>query len=129
MKALFRGIILSTLAMPALAQPLQTQSLRVTGAMGFAGEWELTATLVENASGRTKEYAGPLTMTHVGLCTQDGPEKKTGEMRLQLSPWSRVNVSLSAPGLDCTYSGRMSNDAGTMTCSDRQVIPLKLSVK
>ena len=24
-------------------------------------------------------------MKHVGLCTQDGPEEKTGEMRFQIS--------------------------------------------
>ena len=121
-------IILGALATPAAAR---AESLQIKGAAGFAGEWELTATVTEKISGRAGEYAGPLTMTHVGLCTQDGPEQKTGEMHLQMSAWSsRVTATLSAPGLECTYSGKMSDTAtGAMTCADRQVIPLRLSVK
>lgn len=115
----------------AFAAPVQAESLQVTGYAGYAGEWELSATVTETAAGRTKEYAGPLTMTHIGLCTQDGPEQKAGEMRLQISAASsRVSASLSAPGLACTYSGKLSDAAnGAMTCADRQLIPLKLSIK
>ena len=80
MRAFFLPIVLSALATPAGAQ-----SLQVTGYTGYLGEWELTATVTKSVSGRTKEYSGPLTMKHVGLCTQDGPEEKTGEMRLQIS--------------------------------------------
>lgn len=121
-------IILGTLAMPVA---VRAESLQITGAAGFAGEWELSATLTEKTSGRAREYAGPLTMTHVGLCTQDGPEQKTGEMHVQMSAWSsRVTATLSAPGLECTYSGKMSETVGgAMTCADHQMIPLKLSVK
>ena len=81
MRALFLPIVLGALATPASAQ-----SLQIVGYSGYLGEWELTATVTETASGHTKEYSGPLTMKHVGLCTQDGPEEKTGEMRLQISP-------------------------------------------
>ena len=80
MRALFLLIVLGALATPAGAQ-----SLQVIGYAGVLGEWELTATVTGNVPGRTKEYSGPLTMTHVGMCTQDGPEKKTGEMRFQIS--------------------------------------------
>ncbi len=120
-------MLLGTLATSAAAR---AESLQITGAAGFAGEWELSATVTDKTSGRAREYAGPLTMTHVGLCTQDGPEQKTGELHLQMSSWSsRVTATLSAPGLECTYSGRMSDAAGAMTCADHQMIPLKLSVK
>jgi hypothetical protein len=137
---------LSVVTAPAQAQPLQPQSLqaqppqtqsrqvhslKVTGYAGFAGEWELTATVTEKSLGRTREYAGPLTMTHTGLCTQDGPEQKTGEMRLQMStPASRVNATLVLAGVECTYSGKMADFyTGTMTCADRQTVPLKLWIK
>jgi hypothetical protein len=36
-------------------------------------------------AGQPQEYAGPLTMKHVGLCSQEGPEEKTGEIRFHLS--------------------------------------------
>ena len=126
MRAFFVPIVLSALATPAGAQ-----SLQVTGYTGYLGEWELTATVTESVSGRTKEYSGPLTMKHVGLCTQDGPEEKTGEMRLQISTLpSRLNATLLVFGVECTYSGRLSDSyTGTMNCPDRGPVPLRLWVK
>src|SRR6266536_5340201 len=63
------------IALGLLAAPASAQSLQIVGYSGYLGEWELTATVTENASGQIKEYSGPLTMKHVGLCTQDGPEE------------------------------------------------------
>jgi hypothetical protein len=114
-----------------VAAPASAQSLEVFGYAGVLGEWELTATVTENASRQTKDFSGPVTMTHVGLCTQDGPEKKTGEIRLQLlgSP-SRLNATRLVAGVACSYSGRVSDFyTGMMTCPDREAVPLKLWVK
>ena len=80
MRALFLFMVLSALATPATAQ-----SLQVIGYAGMLGEWELTATVTKTAADYTKEYSGPFTMKHIGLCTQDGPEEKIGEMRFHLS--------------------------------------------
>jgi len=125
-KAFFLPIMLGILATPASAQ-----SLQVIGYSGYLGEWELTATVTERISSRTKEYSGPLTMRHIGLCTQDGPEEKTGEMRFQISASSsQLNATLSVAGAECTYSGRLSDAyTGTMDCPDRQAVPLKLWVR
>ena len=106
------------------------RALEVTGTSGFLGEWEVTATVTETASGRIKDYRGPLVLKHIGLCTQDGPVEKKGEMRLQISASSRLNATLSMPGTECTASGPLSDGyIGTMTCSDKQVIPLRLRMK
>jgi len=125
-KAFFLPIVLGILATPAGAQ-----SLQVIGYSGYLGEWELTATVTEQMSGQTKDYFGPLIMKHVGLCTQDGPEEKTGEMRFQISASSsRLNATLSVAGVECSYSGRLSDFyTGTMDCPDRQAVPLKLWLK
>jgi hypothetical protein len=130
-KRFFLPIVLGILPTLAGAEPLQ-----VTGYSGYLGEWELTATVTETASGPKasdprKEYSGPLTMRHVGLCTQDGPEEKTGEMRLQISPSSsQLNATFSVAGVECTYSGRLADSyTGTMACPDRQAVPLKLWVR
>ena len=127
MKALFLPIMLGVLATPVgAAQPLQ-----VIGYSGYLGEWELTATVTETSPGSTAEYSGPLTMKHVGICTQDGPEEKTGALSFQISaPSSRLNATLSIAGVECTYSGQLSDSyAGTMNCPGRQGVPLKLWVK
>ncbi|TFV41302.1 hypothetical protein [Bradyrhizobium niftali] len=91
----------------------------------------MTATVTETASGPIKEYSGPLTMKHVGVCIQDGPEEKTGEMRFQISASSpQLNATFSVAGVECTYSGQLSDSyTGTMNCSDRQAVPLKLWLK
>src|ERR1700758_897953 len=68
-----------------LAAPAGAGSLEVLGYSGQLGEWELTATLEEDGSTAAREYSGPLSMKHVGLCTQDGPEEKTGKIHLQMS--------------------------------------------
>ena len=126
MRALFQLIILGVLSTPA-----QAQSLLVVGHAGYLGEWELTATVAGNISSRAKEYSGPLTMTHIGMCTQDGPEKKTGEMRFQISGWlSHMKATLLVDGVECTYSGRLSESyTGMMKCPDRRAVPLILWVK
>jgi hypothetical protein len=125
-KAFFLPIVLGILATPASAQ-----SLQVIGYFGNLGEWELTATVTETTSRQTKEYSGPLTMKHVGVCTQDGPEEKTGEIHFQISASSsRLNATISIAGVECIYSGRLSDSyTGTMNCPDRQAVPLMLWVK
>lgn len=127
MKAFFLPVLMGVLATPAGAAP----PLQVIGYSGYLGEWELTATVVETAPGSTTEYSGPLTMRHVGICTQDGPEEKTGTLRFRISAASsRLNATLLVAGVECTYSGQLSDSyTGTMNCPDRQGGPLKLWVK
>jgi len=125
-RALFLFMVLSALATPATAQ-----SLQVIGYAGMLGEWELTATVTKTASDYIKEYSGPFTMKHIGLCTQDGPEEKIGEMRFRISASSaELRATLLVAGVECAYSGRLSSFyTGTMNCPDRQTVPLKLWLK
>jgi hypothetical protein len=125
-----RALLLSIVLLGALVAPARTQLLEVIGYSGYLGEWELIATVKEAGPGR-KGYSGPLTMKHVGLCTQDGPEEKSGEMHLEISAASsRLDATLSVAGVECSYSGRLSDSyTGTMTCPDREAVPLKLWVK
>lgn len=125
MRALILPIVLG-----ALATPVNAQSLQVLGYAGVLGEWELTGNVTGKASSRTKDYAGPVTMKHVGVCTQEGPEQKTGEMRIQLSGSSRMKATLLLDGVECTYNGRLSdNYTGIMSCPDRSSVPLVIWLK
>src|SRR5882757_6006661 len=117
-KALFLPIVLS-----ALATLAQAKSLQLVGYAGVLGEWELTATVTENAHWWTKEFSGPLSIKHVGICTQDGPEEKTGEIRFQISALSsRLDATLLVEGVACSYSAGSSDPySGMMVCPDRQI--------
>jgi hypothetical protein len=125
-RVLVAMIVLATFGVPA-----QAGSLQVIGYAGVLGEWELTATVNESTSGLAREFSGPLTMKHTGVCTRDGPEEKTGEMRFQISSLtSRLSATLSVDGVACSYSGKLSDSySGMMSCSDRPAVPLRLWVK
>jgi hypothetical protein len=113
----------------ALAAPAAAQPLEVVGYAGVLGEWELVGTVTPQASG-AKAFAGPLKLTHVGVCTQDGPEVKDGQMRFQLSAGSRMKATLLIDGVECSYSGKLSDSySGMMNCPDKRAVPLKLWVK
>jgi hypothetical protein len=124
-----RALVLS-IGLAAVFAPAHAQPLEIIGYSGFLGEWELTGTVSEAAPGQ-KAYSGPVTMKHVGLCTQDGPEERAGEMHLELSAASsRLDATLTVAGVECRYSGRLSDSyTGTLACPDREAVPLKLWVK
>ena len=132
MRAVLLLIALGALAAPARGESRQGESLEVSGYAGVLGEWELVATVVtERASQRTREYAGPLTMKHVGWCTQEGPEEKTGEIRLQISTLSsRLKATVSVDGVECAYRASLSDSyTGKLECPRRPAVPLELWVK
>jgi hypothetical protein len=123
--------LLLLFAAGALAAPAQAKSLQVVGCAGVLGEWELTATVTENARWMGSEFSGPLSMKHIGICTQDGPEERTGEIRFQISALSsRMDATLLVEGQRCTYSaGAADPYSGVLACPDGKAVPLKLWLK
>lgn len=118
------------LALTMVAVRASADSLQIFGYSGYLGEWELTATVKEDGSTTRKGYSGPLSMKHVGLCTQDGPEEKSGQIRVLLSSSSRIQATLWMDGVECGYQGVLSDFySGTMNCSGRETVPLKLWIK
>jgi hypothetical protein len=120
-----------TIVLVALATPAAGQSRQVIGYAGVLGEWELIATVKENASWWTREFTGPLAMTHVGICTQDGPEQKTGQIRFRISRlFSRMKATLLIDGVECEYRATLSDSyRGEMDCPGRRAVPLALWLK
>jgi hypothetical protein len=117
--------LLVSSALPALAQ---AEPRRVLGYAGVLGEWELTATVSEKRHWWSREYSGPLSMKHVGICTLDGPEEKAGQIRFQISALSsQLDATLIIEGRACTYAARSSDPYnGVLACPDREAVPLKL---
>jgi hypothetical protein len=102
--------------------------MELLGQAGVLGEWELTGNLLESGPDTDKEFSGPLKMKHVGLCTQDGPEERAGEIRLRLAgPDAQLSANLTLDGIPCTYSARKAHAyEGTMSCSGQRPVPLLL---
>ena len=115
------------LAFCGFVSAARAESLELSGYAGVLGEWELTATVT--ALNGAKEFTGLLKMRHVGYCTQDGPEEKSGEIRVRLSS-SRLTATLVMDGVECSYSGRQSDSyTGSLRCPDRRAVPLMLWLK
>ena len=125
--AVARAALLLTLILPAA--PAGASSLELVGYSGYLGEWELTAIVADEGSTTPKGYSGALSIKHVGLCTQDGPEEKSGKIRV-IRFESRIDATLWADGVECSYHGVLSDFyTGSMDCSGRESVPLKLWLK
>ena len=110
----------------------QAQSLQVAGAAGYASEWELSGVVTQIAP--SKEFSGPLTFTHVGLCSVDGPLVKSGQIKFEVSgskSSSRIQAALFYEGAWCAYDGKLSglSSHGFMRCSETDQIPITLTIK
>lgn len=124
----FVAAALLLMAPNAAAWAAETEMLEILGQAGVLGEWELAANLT--ATGAHKQFSGPLVMKHVGLCTVDGPEQKTGEMKLQLFGTSRIKATLLVDGVTCAYAGRKSDSySGLLRCPDQRDVPLLMWLK
>jgi hypothetical protein len=124
-------IVPAAAALLILVTQAWAEPREVNGQAGVLGEWELSAEVAEQIVDGVTELRGPLKLRHVGVCTQDGPEEKTGTLRLRLPNASpRVEATLLIEGLECTFSGnRASSFDGVMTCPDRRGVPLTMWVK
>jgi hypothetical protein len=80
----------------------------------------------------------PLSMKHVGLCSQNGPEEKVTEMKLWLTgsrSWlarakSEVRATFVMDGTICTLNGVFSGTyTGFMDCAGTKGVPITFSVK
>jgi hypothetical protein len=112
--------------------PAAARSLHVTGTAGYLSEWELTADVTATRSGEREQLSGPLVLKHIGLCSANGPEEKSGQIELSISRsmWSsQIHATLLVDGKRCSYSGKLSGGTGGfMECADGNGIPLTLIV-
>ena len=108
----------------------EVETLQVLGQAGVLGEWEITASVSSVEIGTRRQFVGPLLMKHVGRCSVDGPEQKSGEIRLERLGASRVKATLVMDGVTCTYDGRKSDAySGALRCPDRRELPLLMWLK
>ena len=119
-------LTLSILAVSARADPL-----RIHGTTGYAGEYELSGTVSEQDLNGKKEFSGPLTVRHVGLCTRDGPKETGGEIQFELAKSSSsITATLDFDGSKCAYKGVLSESYhGFMDCGREGSLPLRLWTK
>lgn len=114
------------------AHPAHAGSAQVTGKLGYLSEWEVTAKVTERLAEGKKEFAGPLTVRHVGMCTTGRPAEMSGEIRYRITGWikPRMTATLLLDGVECGFEGNLSDTYdGVMSCQQWRGVPVTLSVK
>jgi len=116
----------------AQTQSAQTQSAHVNGTAGYLSEWEFDGQLTQTGATESNAYSGSVTWKHVGLCSVNGPEQKSGAVTLQISKSGsvrQIHAMLQFDGAQCNYRGAFAGgSAGRMDCSGAKGIPLRLSI-
>jgi hypothetical protein len=107
------------------------QTRTVVGQMGLLAEWDLTATVTEQPDRGGRRWSGPLFLKHVGFCSIDGPEEKTGEVQLLLpDPPGEAVVTLVIGGTTCAFKGHLGDAyGGVVACPDRRDLPMTLTIE
>ena len=122
------------MAVSMICGQAQARTLQVIGTAGYLSEWELNGSVTEKGPPGSNEFSGALVWKHVGLCSANGPEEKSGEIKFQISgsgSSSQIQATLLYEGTRCLYTGKLSNSLshGFMQCPDAKGIPLTLTVK
>jgi hypothetical protein len=127
-----RLLVFTVLQIAAGLVQAQAEPLQVTGVIGYLSEWQVTGAVAETASGTTTKFAGALTMKHVGLCSQNGPEEKIADVRLEVTRSTRphrLHASLVFDGARCTFGGMLTHSySGFMDCPSAKGVPITLSI-
>jgi hypothetical protein len=121
-------LVTISICMSASAAPAQSYS--ASGQVGYLQEWELKASLAKSVSGGKVEYRGPLTLRHVGLCSVNGTEEKSGELRLTISRSAAgVEGTLAMDDDSCRIVASASPSySGLLSCRNAQGVPINFSI-
>ncbi len=102
-----------------------------SGQVGYLQEWELKANLARTVSGGRIEYSGPVTLRHVGLCSVNGVEEKSGKLRLTMSRLpGAAEGTLAMEGDSCRITATQAPPySGLLTCRNGQGVPINFSIE
>jgi hypothetical protein len=122
--------LISAIWIGAGAEGVMAQSHSVNGQIGYLQEWEMKANLAKTITGSGVNYDGPVTLRHVGLCSVNGIEEKSGVVRLTVSRrTSAVEGMLTMKDDTCRIVASASNlHSGLLNCRDGQGVPIHFSI-
>jgi hypothetical protein len=106
----------------------QAQSYSASGQIGYLQEWEIKGSLAKTISRSGAEYAGPVTLRHVGLCSTNGVEEKAGVVQLKVSA-ARLEGTLTMVDDNCRIVASASSSyQGLLSCRNGQGVPIHFSI-
>lgn len=112
---------------------VQAQSLNVEGTSGYLSEWKLSGQVAATSEGHGRSLAGVVTMTHTGVCSQDGPIEKTAKFSAKFSgarPSARIDGVVVLNDAVCTFAGPFAGRFnGAMDCPDAKGVPVTFTLQ
>ena len=106
----------------------QAQSYSASGQIGYLQEWEIKGSLAKTTTHAGADYSGPVTLRHVGLCSVNGIEQKSGVVQLKISR-SRLEGTLAMDDDSCRIVASASQPySGLINCRNGQGVPINLSI-
>lgn len=123
--------LLVTVSICIVAATAAAEPYAASGQVGYLQEWELKASLARSVSGSRIEYSGPVTLRHVGLCSANGVEEKSGNMRLTMSRApAAAEGTLALEGDSCRIvANQAPSYSGLLTCRNGQGVPISFSIE
>jgi len=122
--------LISAIWIGAGAGSAMAQSYSVNGQVGYLQEWEMKANLAKTTTSGAESYDGPVTLRHIGLCSVNGPEEKSGVVRLTVSRrTSAVEGMLSLKDDTCRIVAAAAKPySGLLNCREGQGVPIHFSI-
>jgi hypothetical protein len=122
--------LISAIWIGAGAGSAMAQSYSVNGQVGYLQEWEMKANLAKTITDSGVNYDGSVTLRHVGLCSVNGLEEKSGVVRLTVSRrTSAVEGTLAMKDDTCRIVASASKShSGLLNCRDGQGVPISFSI-
>jgi hypothetical protein len=125
-----RSLLLSAVFVCAGAATALGQSYSVEGQAGYLQEWEIKASLKKTVTSAGVNYDGPVTLRHVGLCSVNGVEEKSGVVQLKVSRrTSAIEGTLAMQDDSCRIVASASQPySGLLNCRDGQGVPINFTI-
>jgi len=107
------------------------QSYSAEGRIGYLQEWDMKASLTKTVTNAGADYSGPITLRHVGLCSANGVEEKSGVLELKIPARSSgAEGTLVMADDNCRVIVSAAHGySGSLNCKDGQGVPIRFSIE
>jgi hypothetical protein len=124
-----RGLM--ALAACAVSPVAIAQFYSASGQIGYLQEWKMNGNLAKTTTRIGTIYDGPVTLRHVGLCSANGIEEKSGVVQLRISPTNTSFAGTLALKDDhCQISSSAGQPyTGLLNCQDGRGIPIHFTIE
>jgi hypothetical protein len=115
----------------AVSSAAIAQSYSANGQISYLQEWEMKGSLAKTMTRTGTNYDGPVTLRHVGLCSTNGIEEKSGVVQLRIPPTNAGFVgTLALKDDNCQISASAGQPyTGLLSCRDGQGIPIHFTIE